>query len=275
MTQSITQSATQTSTDRDLIAQSPGRATDAPAELIAVEFQHVSLSFGASKILCDVSFQIASGQTLCILGRSGTGKSVTLKLMIGLLKPDSGKVLIQSEDISNADPEDLSRVRRNIGFLFQSGALFDSFSVGDNLALPLQRLDKSKTPEQMRQAIDKTLEAVGLGKDKNKMPSELSGGMRKRAGLARALVLDPTLLLVDEPESGLDRITAAEIEALLLKVKTERHTSLVIVTHDARSARKIADRIAVLDKGNLVGFGTAAELDQSDNPIVRQLVSEF
>jgi phospholipid/cholesterol/gamma-HCH transport system ATP-binding protein len=248
--------------------------TDAPSEKIAVEFQHVSMSFGARKILCDISFQVRCGQTLCILGRSGTGKSVTLKLMIGLLKPDSGKILIESEDISNASPEVLSRVRRNIGFLFQSGALFDSFSVGNNLALPLQRLDKSKTPEEMRQAIDKTLQEVGLSNDKDKMPSELSGGMRKRAGLARALVLNPKLLLVDEPDSGLDRITASEIDGLLLKVKTERHTTLVIVTHDARGARKIADRIAVLEKGVLVAFGTAAELDQSDNPIVRQLVSE-
>jgi phospholipid/cholesterol/gamma-HCH transport system ATP-binding protein len=255
------------------LPQKPASAVASP-EKIAVEFQHVSMGFGARKILCDISFQVPCGQTLCILGRSGTGKSVTLKLMIGLLKPDSGKVLIDSEDISHSSPEDLSRVRRNIGFLFQSGALFDSFSVGDNLALPLQRLDKSKSREQVRQAIEKTLADVGLGRDKDKMPSELSGGMRKRAGLARALVLDPKLLLVDEPESGLDRITASEIDNLLLKVKTEHHTTLVIVTHDARSARKIADRIAVLEKGELAGFGTAAELDQSDNPIVRQLVSE-
>jgi phospholipid/cholesterol/gamma-HCH transport system ATP-binding protein len=255
------------------IAEKPTPA-DASIEHIAVEFQHVSMSFGERKILGDISFQVPCGQTLCILGRSGTGKSVTLKLMIGLLEPDSGKVLIDSEDISHSGPEDLSRVRRNIGFLFQSGALFDSFSVGDNLALPLQRLDKSKTPEQIRQAIDETLAEVGLSNDKDKMPSELSGGMRKRAGLARALVLNPKLLLVDEPGSGLDRITSSEIDELLLKVKTERHTTLVIVTHDVRGARKIADHIAVLEKGLLVGFGTAAELDQSDNPIVRQLVSE-
>jgi phospholipid/cholesterol/gamma-HCH transport system ATP-binding protein len=255
------------------LAEKPA-PSDASTGSIAVEFQHVSMSFGERKILCDISFQLPSGQTLCILGRSGTGKSVTLKLMIGLLKPDSGKVLIESEDISHSGPEDLSRVRRNIGFLFQGGALFDSFSVGDNLALPLQRLDKSKSPEQMRQAIEKTLQEVGLSKDKDKMPSELSGGMRKRAGLARALVLDPKLLLVDEPSSGLDRITALEIDDLLLKVKTERRTTLVIVTHDVRGARKIADRIAVLEQGVLVGLGTAAELDQSDNPIVRQLVSE-
>jgi phospholipid/cholesterol/gamma-HCH transport system ATP-binding protein len=255
------------------LAENP-QPTAAPADDIAVEFQHVSMSFGARKILCDISFQVPCGQTLCILGRSGSGKSVTLKLMIGLLKPDSGKVLIQSEDITHASPEVLSRVRRNIGFLFQSGALFDSFSVGDNLALPLQRLDKSKTPDEVREAIEKTLAEVGLSNDRDKMPSELSGGMRKRAGLARALVLNPKLLLVDEPDSGLDRITASEIDDLLLKVKTERHTTLVIVIHDVRSARKTADRIALIEKGVLVGYGTAAELDQSDNPIVRQLVSE-
>jgi phospholipid/cholesterol/gamma-HCH transport system ATP-binding protein len=240
----------------------------------AVEFQHVSKSFGERKVLDDVSFQVGQGEALCILGRSGTGKSVTLKLMIGLLKPDSGSICVESEDIAKFGEDDLSRIRRDIGFLFQSAALFDSFSLGDNLALPLRRLDKSKSPAEVRQAVDETLKQVGLDLDKGKMPVELSGGMRKRAGLARALVLNPKLLLVDEPSSGLDSITASEIDELLLKVKTERHTTLVIVTHDIRGARRVADKIAVLDKGCLVGFGTPRELDSSDNEIVRQLVSE-
>ena len=240
----------------------------------AVEFEHVFKTFGNRKVLDDVSFKISEGEALCIMGRSGTGKSTSLRLMIGLLKPDSGRVCIGSEDIVHSSEEDLSRVRRHMGFLFQSAALLDSFTLGDNLALPLRRLDKSKSPSEIKRAVDETLERVGLDLDIAKMPSELSGGMRKRAGLARALVLHPKLLLVDEPSSGLDRITASEIDDLLLKVKQEYRATLVIVTHDVRGARKVGDRIAVLDQGRLIGFGTATELDKSDHEIVRRLVSE-
>ena len=241
---------------------------------VAVEFQHVSKTFGNRKILDDVSFKLGEGEALCILGRSGTGKTVTLKLMDGLLKPDSGKVCIESEDIAQVGEKDLSRVRRKNGFLFQSGALFDSFTVGENLALPLHRLDKTKSLPEIKRVIDETLKRVGLDHDKDKMPAELSGGMSKRAGLARALVLNPKLLLADEPTSGLDQITASEIDNLLMQLKKDLHTTLVIVTHDVRSARRVADHIAILDQGCLVGFGTASELEKSDNEVVRQLVSE-
>lgn len=247
---------------------------DAEVQETSVEFKEVSKSFGDRKILDNVSFRVDPGKALCVLGRSGTGKSVTLKLMIGLLKPDRGQVCIASEDIAPFGPDDLSRVRRHMGFMFQSAALFDSFTLGDNLAMPLQRLDKSKSPKEIQDVVAETLREVGLEKDKNKLPIELSGGMRKRAGLARALVLNPRLLLVDEPSSGLDRITASEIDELLMKIKTERKTTMVIVTHDVRGARRISDSIAVLDKGSLVGFGTAEELEQSDNKTVRALVSE-
>jgi phospholipid/cholesterol/gamma-HCH transport system ATP-binding protein len=240
----------------------------------AVEFEHVFKAFGNRKVLDDVSFKVNAGEALCILGRSGTGKSVTLKLMIGLLKPDRGRVCIDSEDIAHSSEEDLSRVRRHMGFLFQSAALFDSFTLGDNLALPLRRLEKSKSPAEIKRAVDEALERVGLNLDKAKMPAALSGGMRKRAGLARALVLHPRLLLVDEPSSGLDRITASEIDDLLLKVKKEYRATLVIVTHDVRGARRVADHIAVLDQGCLIGFGTATELEKSDHEIVRRLVTE-
>jgi phospholipid/cholesterol/gamma-HCH transport system ATP-binding protein len=241
---------------------------------LAVEFKNVCKRFGDRKVLDDVSFSIQEGEALCILGRSGTGKSVTLKLMIGLLKPDSGQICIESEQISSFDGHELSRVRRQIGFLFQSAALFDSFTVGDNLGLPLQRFGKPQSKEQIRQAVIDTLKQVGLGNDADKLPVELSGGMKKRAGLARALILQPKLLLVDEPSSGLDRITASEIDELLLKVKNERHTTMVIVTHDVRGARRVADKIAVLDKGALVAFDTADELEKSDNEVVRELISE-
>jgi phospholipid/cholesterol/gamma-HCH transport system ATP-binding protein len=240
----------------------------------AVEFRNVTKAFGERKVLDDVSFKVMPGEALCVLGRSGTGKSTTLKLLIGLLKPDIGEILIESEDIAPFGEEDLSRVRRKIGFLFQSAALFDSFSLGDNLALPLRRLNKTKSIDEINRAVDEALQQVGLKMDKAKMPSELSGGMRKRAGLARALVLKPRLLLIDEPSSGLDRITASEIDDLLLMVKRECHTTMVIVTHDIHGARRVGDQMAVLDEGRLVGFGKAEELQSSDNEVVRNLVSE-
>ncbi len=240
----------------------------------AVTFDSVSKKFGDNEVLRKVSFCVPKGKALCILGRSGTGKSVSLKLMIGLLKADDGKVLTSGENIGTLDPNGLSRVRRKMGYLFQSAALFDSFSLHDNLALPLHRLDKSKSPDEIEAAVEDALDQVGLKKDKDKMPVALSGGMRKRAGLARALVLKPEILLVDEPSSGLDRITSAEIDDLLLKVKNEQHTTLVIVTHDIHGARKIGDQFAILDKGDLIGLGTAEELEKSDNALVRQFISE-
>lgn len=242
--------------------------------LPAVEFQQVSNAFGGRKVLNEVSFQVPEGEALCILGRSGTGKSVTLKLMIGLLKPDSGTVYIANENISQSTGENLSRVRRHIGFLFQSAALFDSFTLRDNLALPLRRFEKDKSAEEIQQIVQETLDHVGLGKDLDKLPAELSGGMRKRAGLVKAIALNPRLLLVDEPSSGLDRITAAEIDELLLKIKKERHTTMVIVTHDVHGARKVGDKIAVLDQGCLVSFGTVDQVEKSDNKVARELISE-
>jgi phospholipid/cholesterol/gamma-HCH transport system ATP-binding protein len=239
-----------------------------------VQFEKVSKSFAGHQVLIDVSLPIAEGEALCILGRSGTGKSVTLKLMIGLIKPDSGSICIQGEDIVPLKEKELSEVRRNMGFLFQGAALFDSFTVGRNLSLPLTRFEKSKSPAEVQQAVADALHSVGLENEQNKMPSELSGGMQKRAALARAMILKPKLLLVDEPSSGLDRITAAEIDDLLLKVKTERCTTLVIVTHDVHGARRVADKAAVLDQGRLVGFGTMDELSKSENQLVRRLTSE-
>lgn len=238
----------------------------------AVRFERVSKSFGAKPVLRDVSFEVRSGEALCILGRSGTGKSVTLKLIVSLLKPDTGSVWVEQDEISRLDVSGLSRVRRKMGFLFQDAALFDSLTLYDNLALPLLRLTE-KSPGEVDDAVDRVLRQVGLAGDKQKLPSELSGGMRKRAGLARALVLEPSLLLADEPSSGLDRITAAEIDDLLLAQKTEHKTTLVVVTHDVRGARHIADRILVLDSGRLIADGTAHDIEHSENDVARRLMS--
>ena len=239
----------------------------------AVAFDRVSKAFGAKQVLRDVSFGVRAGEALCILGRSGTGKSVTLKLIVSLIKPDQGEIWIEQDEITRLNESELSRVRRKMGFLFQDAALFDSLTLYQNLALPLARLT-NKSPKEVAYVVDKVLGEVGLAGDKRKMPSELSGGMRKRAGLARALVLEPKILLADEPSSGLDRITASEIDELLLRRKTEHKTALIVVTHDVRGARRLADRIVVLDKGNLLAEGTFAEIEHSESEIARNLVTE-
>jgi phospholipid/cholesterol/gamma-HCH transport system ATP-binding protein len=243
------------------------------AAAAAVSFQGVSKSFGTKPVLRDVSFQVRPGEAVCILGRSGTGKSVTLKLIVSLLKPDTGSVWIEQDEISRLDVSGLSRVRRKMGFLFQDAALFDSLTLYDNLALPLLRLT-DKPLEEVDHVIDRVLRQVGLAADKQKLPAELSGGMRKRAGLARALVLEPRILLADEPSSGLDRITAAEIDDLLLAQKAEHKTTLIVVTHDVRGARRVADRILVLDRGRVIADGTAHDIEQSEHDVARRLMSE-
>jgi phospholipid/cholesterol/gamma-HCH transport system ATP-binding protein len=233
-----------------------------PDDSTAVFFQSVSKSFGAKEVLHEVSFNVAAGEALCILGRSGTGKSVTLKLIIALLRPDAGKIWIEQDEITTLKTEELSRVRRKIGFLFQDAALFDSFTLYENLSLPLARLT-SKSQEEIDSMVVKVLREVGLAADKKTMPSQLSGGM----------VLEPKILLADEPVSGLDRITASEIDELLLQQKTERQMTLIIVTHDVHGARRVGDRFGVFDHGHLVAYGTAAEVESSDNETARQLIS--
>lgn len=237
-----------------------------------VRVEHLSKSFGAGKVLDDVSFQVARAEAFCLLGRSGTGKSVTLKLLIGLLQPDRGDIFIDGNKLQDLDKVALADLRKRIGFLFQSAALFDSISVAENVAFPLRR--HTKKPEaQIQSVVQERLDEVELGKEGTKMPSELSGGMRKRVGLARALALDPAILLIDEPSSGLDRITASEIYELLLKLKKKQKMSLVVVTHDVTGAREFADRFAVLDKGKIAACGSVDDLRQSDNSLVRELAA--
>jgi phospholipid/cholesterol/gamma-HCH transport system ATP-binding protein len=240
----------------------------------AIAFREVSRSFGGRVVLNNVSFEVAPGEAFCLLGRSGMGKSVTLKLAIGLMQPDAGAIYVENDNIVGMDEDGLSKVRSRIGFLFQSAALFDSFSLHDNLAVPLKRFWEKKPDEEIETIIQKNLDDVGLGKDGRKMPAELSGGMRKRAGLARALMLDPSILLIDEPVSGLDRVTASEIDDLLLRVRKRDNTTMVIVTHDTREAHRVADRVGVLDNGNLIAVGAMDELAKNQNALVRALVSE-
>ena len=236
-----------------------------------VRFDNVSKAFGEIKILEDASFEIEEGKALVILGRSGTGKSVTLKMMIGLLKPDQGKIFVQGREITNLDSRELSEVRKEMGFLFQNAALFDSISVGENVAFPLRR--HLKYPEEdIRQRVSQLLAQVSLEDAYDKMPSDLSGGMKKRAAMARALALGPPILLVDEPSAGLDPITSQDIDKLLIDLKADHKTTLVVVTHNIPSARRIADEIIVLDKGAIIARGSWEDLEASNNDIVQHFL---
>jgi phospholipid/cholesterol/gamma-HCH transport system ATP-binding protein len=233
----------------------------------AVRLEHVSKTFGSRRVLSDVTFDVPLSGAFCLLGRSGTGKSVTLRHIIGLVQPDSGQVFVEGRDVSVLGRRDLAHARRRMGFLFQGAALFDSMTVGENVAFPLRRHTDLSEREIVRRARAK-LADVGLERDFDKMPSDLSGGMRKRAGLARAMALDPSILLVDEPSAGLDPITTDEIDQLLLERK-RGGTTLVVVTHNIPSARLLGDTLALMHEGRIVAMGTAGELDASDDALVR------
>ena len=237
-----------------------------------VRLDHVTKSFGGQRVLDDVSFDVRAGSGFVILGRSGTGKSVTLRHIIGLLQPDRGRVFVGPDEISTLAGSELSRVRRKIGFLFQNAALFDSITVGENVAFPMRRHTRLKDHE-IRQRAQARLAEVGLEREYDRMPADLSGGMRKRAGLARAMALDPEILLVDEPSAGLDPITADEIDELLLDRKKRGRVTLIVVTHNIPSARRLGDELAMLHEGRIVARGPAAELDRSDDPLVRAFLT--
>jgi phospholipid/cholesterol/gamma-HCH transport system ATP-binding protein len=238
----------------------------------AIRIEHLSKSFDGRAVLEDVSFQVAHGEAFGILGKSGTGKSVTLKLVIGLLGADGGRISIDGEEIQQLDRDHLLRVRRTVGFMFQDAALFDSISVAQNVAFPLRR-HTARSNGEISAIVRQKLEVVGLEEHADKMPSDLSGGMRKRAGLARALALDPPILLVDEPNSGLDPVTASEIYSLLAGLKKKQNVTLLLVTHDAAGVRGFADRLGVLDKGHLIASGAPEELAKSKDELVRALTA--
>lgn len=237
-----------------------------------IRFDNVTKSFGSKAVLNNVSFDVPHGKVCCILGRSGTGKSVTLKLLMGLLKPDSGKIFMDDLEIEALDSAQLVKARTAMGFLFQYSALFDSMTVGENVAFPMRR-HTPMAEKDIQNKVHEKLRDVGLEGDIDRMPLELSGGMRKRAGLARALALDPSILLVDEPSSGLDPITASEIDTLLLGLKSAGNTTIVVVTHNMTSARRIGDLLIVLSEGHVVAQGTVEEMNGSKVDVVRQFMT--
>jgi len=233
-----------------------------------VRLYGVHKSFGGRRVLDGVSFEVPRGRAFCLLGRSGSGNSVTLRHIVGLVRPDEGDVQVAGRDVTRLAGRELAEARRGIGFLFQGGALFDSLSVGENVAFPLRRHTRL-TGAEIRARAQERLEEVGLAREYEKMPAALSGGMRKRMALARAMALDPAVLLVDEPSAGLDPITSEEIDRLLLERKERAGVTLVVVTHNIPSARLLGDQLAVLHEGRIVARGTAAELARSDHELVR------
>ena len=237
----------------------------------AVRLDRVTKAFGELRVLDDVSFDVPAGIGFIILGRSGTGKSVALRHIIGLLRPDEGRVFVRGREISALSGEALSEVRREIGFLFQNAALFDSISVGENVAFPMRRHTRMSDREIRDRSMAK-LESVGLGNDYEKMPGDLSGGMRKRAGLARAMALDPAILLVDEPSAGLDPVTSEEIDQLLIRSK-EQGATLIVVTHNIPSARALGDRLVMLHDGRIALEGTVDDFERSEHELVRAFMS--
>ncbi len=230
-------------------------------------------SFGSQKVLNGVDFTANLGQTVVVLGRSGTGKSVLLKLIVGLQQPDSGSIRIHGQEIERLEMDRLNEIRKKIGFLFQQAALYDSLSVEQNVEFPLKR-HTTLSQADRREHAHALLASVGMEHDLNKMPSDISGGMQKRVGLARALALDPDILLFDEPTSGLDPITAAEIGQLIVKLRKERNMTSVVVTHDIHGAKSFADRFILLREGKVAIDGTFPQLEQSRNPFVVQFLKD-
>jgi phospholipid/cholesterol/gamma-HCH transport system ATP-binding protein len=230
-------------------------------------------SFGKQRVLDGIDLRIQKGESVAILGKSGTGKSVLLKLLIGLQQPDSGSIQIEGQEINGLDTDELNEIRKKIGFLFQQSALYDSMSIEDNVAFPLARHSKMSEVERKKRARE-LLASVGMKRDLEKLPSQISGGMQKRVGFARALALDPEILLFDEPTSGLDPITASEIAGLISEMQQKRKTTSLVVTHDVRGASEFTDRMVLLNEGKIQAEGTLHELQKSGDEFVIKFLKE-
>jgi phospholipid/cholesterol/gamma-HCH transport system ATP-binding protein len=249
-------------------AKTKGPVTSDPA----VDIQKVYKSFGTQRVLDGVSFQVKRGETLAVLGRSGTGKSVLLRIIVGLQTPDQGAAVILGTDMGRATDRELAAARVQMGFLFQHAALYDSLTVEENVAFPMRHHRQTMSASERKERVRDLLHEVGLDGHLDKMPANISGGMQKRVGLARALALDPVILLLDEPTAGLDPISSGEIDELVLKLQQEHQLASIVVTHDMMSAKTIATRIALMDKGRVLIEGSYDDLQKSDEPFVRQFL---
>jgi len=237
-----------------------------------IEIENLSKSFGDLHVLSNVTINVNEGENFVVFGKSGTGKSVLLKCIVGLLKPDSGKIFFSGDDVHEFSTKELSNFRKNLGFLFQGAALYDSMSVRENLEFPLKR-NFDFTQEEINIKVIETLKLVGLEEAIDKMPSELSGGMRKRIGLARSIITEPALMLYDEPTTGLDPITSKEISVLILDLQKKLKMTSIVVTHDLLCAEIISDRAIMLNEGSVVFEGTIDEMTNSQNKFLKNFFS--
>ena len=234
-----------------------------------IEIQHLKKSFGTNEVLKDINLTVNKGENIVILGRSGQGKSVTIKCIVGLLKQDEGSLTVFGKEVKDMNEVDLRELRTKIGFLFQSGALYDSMTVRENLSFPLTRVLKIKDQHEIDTRITEILESVGLANAIDKLPSDLSGGMRKRIGLARTLIVKPEIILYDEPTTGLDPITSREISELILEMQKKYQTTSIIITHDIACAQITADRIVIMNDGRYIAEGTYEAMQQSKDSLVQ------
>jgi phospholipid/cholesterol/gamma-HCH transport system ATP-binding protein len=238
---------------------------------MSIRMAEVHKAFGPNRVLRGCSFEVRDGETLVIIGGSGTGKSVTLKLMIGLLKPDRGQVYVDDQEITRMDEEQLSEIQRKFAYVFQMGALFDSLTVGENVAFGLEQLQKHNG--NIKEIVSKTLSLVGLSGIEHLKPAELSGGMRKRVAIARAVAMSPRYLFYDEPTTGLDPIMSDIINDLIVSLHEKLGTTGVVITHDMKSAYKVASRIAMLYEGQIIEVDTPEKIRESQNPVVKQFIT--
>ena len=238
-----------------------------------MEVKHLKKSFGNNEILKDINLELHRGENIAILGRSGTGKSVMTKCIVRLINADAGEVHVLGKDVLSLDDDELNEIRKKIGYLFQGGALYDSMTVRENLEFPVRRTQVSKNKSEVNELVEEVLDSVGLLDAIDKTPSELSGGMKKRIGLARTLILRPEIILYDEPTTGLDAITAREISELILHVQKKYRTSSIIITHDMKCARITANKLKILQEGLFYAEGTFQELSESDDENVKAYFS--
>ncbi|MFN2474877.1 MAG: ABC transporter ATP-binding protein [Chthoniobacterales bacterium] len=236
-----------------------------------ISVRGLTKSIGTQEILRGVDLNVAKGETLVIIGRSGGGKSVLLKHLIGLLQPDAGEIWIEGQNILGLSERKLAAIRRKVGILFQSGALFDSMTVEENIAFPLREAGE-RDPKIIRQLVDEMLDVMELEGQNDKMPVNLSGGMKKRVGLARSIVRRPSVVLYDEPTAGLDPVVSDSINHLIRRLQERYHVTSIVVTHDMKSAFHIADHIAYLHEGRMYFYGTSAELQRSDDPLLQDFL---
>lgn len=234
-----------------------------------MDIKSLSKSFGGKSVLKDLSLDLKQDENLVVLGRSGSGKSVLIKCIIGLIAPDAGQITVLGKDLTSLKDKDLNELRKEVGFLFQSGALYDSLSVKENLAFPLRIIDPKIAQKDVDERVDEALESVGLPDTKDKKPAELSGGMRKRIGLARTIIVKPKIILYDEPTTGLDTHTSREISELILKLKAKHKISSVIITHDIPCAKITANRIIILKDGTCYREGTYETIEKDEDDYVR------